>query len=101
MTEGRSTMSIQPKIWLPWLGLCLFGNNRYVHVLILLFSSSYNGVQASIDQQSAPYMQALLERYPIGNSPLFPEKRIYSNNDHYWELNDLRLRLWAVSIVRN
>lgn len=44
-------------------------------------------------------MNILLERYAIGNSPLFPNKRIYSDGDRHFELNDLRLRVWAVGMV--
>jgi hypothetical protein len=57
--------------------------------------------QASIDNASASHMNELLERYPMGNNPLFgPTKRIFSNGDRHWELNDLRLRLWGVAKVR-
>jgi len=45
-------------------------------------------------------MTALLERYKIGGCALFPTKRIYSSNGRYWELTDMRLRLWAVAMVR-
>jgi hypothetical protein len=56
--------------------------------------------QASIDHASASHMNELLERYPMGNNPLFgPTKRIFSNGDRHWELNDLRLRLWGVAKV--
>jgi hypothetical protein len=57
--------------------------------------------QASIDHASASHMNELLEHYPMGNNPLFgPNKRIFSNGDRHWELNDLRLRLWGVAKVR-
>jgi hypothetical protein len=57
--------------------------------------------QASIDYALASHMNELLERYPMGNNPLFgPTKCIFSNGDHHWELNDLRLWLWGVAKVR-
>jgi hypothetical protein len=46
-------------------------------------------------------MATLLERYKIGGCALFPAKRIYSSNGRYWELTDMRLRLWAVAMVCN
>ncbi|KAJ7100548.1 hypothetical protein C8R44DRAFT_747582 [Mycena epipterygia] len=49
----------------------------------------------SIRQQ---ILNELLERYPIDNSPLFPVKRIYHNETGYFDLNDVRLRVWAVHV---
>ncbi|KAJ7460444.1 hypothetical protein B0H11DRAFT_2198948 [Mycena galericulata] len=52
---------------------------------------------AGIDAASNPHLQELLERYPVDNSPLFPGKRIYHNETGYFELNDIKLRVWAVA----
>ncbi|KIJ05854.1 hypothetical protein PAXINDRAFT_158910, partial [Paxillus involutus ATCC 200175] len=42
------------------------------------------------------------ERYPIGNHPLFPGKRIYAAKEKdFWELSPLRLDVWASAILYN
>jgi hypothetical protein len=55
--------------------------------------------QAGIDARSAPHMDTLLAKYPVGSSHLFPNKRVYTDGGRHWELNDMRLRIWAVAMV--
>lgn len=44
----------------------------------------------------APLIQRLQDRYPINNvASIFPGKRMYSRDGHYWELNNIRLQAWA------
>ncbi|KAJ7037749.1 hypothetical protein C8F04DRAFT_1256631 [Mycena alexandri] len=51
----------------------------------------------SIDKASSTELNELLEAYPINNNPLFPGKRILHNTTGYFELTDIRLRVWAVA----
>ncbi|KAL6300586.1 hypothetical protein BKA93DRAFT_752551 [Sparassis latifolia] len=56
--------------------------------------------KASLDTLMAPRLAELREKYPVGNSFLFPGKRIYRNDSsHYWELTDLRLQVSGKAIV--
>ncbi|KAJ7934890.1 hypothetical protein B0H13DRAFT_2305347 [Mycena leptocephala] len=50
---------------------------------------------ASIDAASSQDLNELLEEYPIDNNPLFPGKCIYHNETGYFDLTDIRLRIWA------
>ncbi|KAA1469054.1 hypothetical protein DENSPDRAFT_834586 [Dentipellis sp. KUC8613] len=51
-----------------------------------------------LDASSKLAFEALCECYPVGNNALFPGKRIYSKGNQYWELTDMRLRVWASHI---
>ncbi|KAJ7443369.1 hypothetical protein FB451DRAFT_1413706 [Mycena latifolia] len=55
---------------------------------------------AGIDNASNEPFNALLDKYPVDNSPLFPGKRIYHNETGYFDLTDIRLRVWAVAIAK-
>ena len=48
---------------------------------------------------AAQHLEALQQRYPIGNNPLFPGKRIYQDGSRYWDLTGLKLQVWSTSIV--
>lgn len=57
--------------------------------------------QESLNRTNAPLIEQLRLKYPIGADPRFPTKRIYSADDgRSWELNDIRLQVWAVHLVR-
>jgi hypothetical protein len=56
-------------------------------------------IQESLNRANAPTIEQLRERYPIGNDPQFPDKRVYSDGHRSWELNDIRLQVWAAAIV--
>jgi len=58
-------------------------------------------VQDSIDGSAAPNRVLLEEKYKIGKCPRFPDIRVYEKDGRYWELNDFRLRIWAVNMVRH
>ncbi|KAI0061308.1 hypothetical protein BV25DRAFT_1826785 [Artomyces pyxidatus] len=49
-----------------------------------------------LDAGSEEALDQLKEKFPVGNCPKFPEMRVYAKDGIYWELNDLRLRVWAV-----
>ncbi|KAJ7483125.1 hypothetical protein B0H11DRAFT_1914864 [Mycena galericulata] len=51
----------------------------------------------SIDNASNKEMNELLEAYPIDNNSLFPGKRIYHNETGYFDLTDIKLRVWAIA----
>ncbi|KAJ7191723.1 hypothetical protein GGX14DRAFT_481105, partial [Mycena pura] len=51
----------------------------------------------SIDTASNDDLNELLEAYPVNNHPLFPGKRIFQNEAGFFDLNDIRLRVWAVA----
>ncbi|KAJ6465258.1 hypothetical protein DFH09DRAFT_1381957 [Mycena vulgaris] len=55
---------------------------------------------AGIDSASNEQFNQLLEKYPINNSPLFPGKRIYHNETGYFDLTDIKLRVWAVAMAK-
>ncbi|KAJ7452598.1 hypothetical protein FB451DRAFT_1409284 [Mycena latifolia] len=55
---------------------------------------------AGIDNTSNEPFNALLDVYPVDNSPLFPGKRIYHNETGYFDPTDIRLRVWVVAIVK-
>ena len=54
-----------------------------------------------MSRRSAIHVEALRERYPIGNDASQPTVRIYQDGDRAWELTELRLKVWAAGIVRN
>ncbi|KAJ7934475.1 hypothetical protein B0H13DRAFT_1855083 [Mycena leptocephala] len=57
---------------------------------------------ATLDVSAAPVMEDLREKYPVGNHPSFPNKRIVTDPklpDRHWELTDIRIRVWAAHIV--
>jgi hypothetical protein len=56
-------------------------------------------MKAEMTKNATKYIPELEEKYPIGNSPLFPGKRVYENKECYWELTYLRLQIWAHAIV--
>ena len=58
-------------------------------------------VQDSIDGSAAPNRALLEEKYTIGRCSKFPDIRVYEKDGRYWELNDFRLRIWAVNMVRH
>ncbi|EPQ54981.1 hypothetical protein GLOTRDRAFT_129290 [Gloeophyllum trabeum ATCC 11539] len=51
---------------------------------------------AGLDVATSPGLTVLREHYPIGRCPLFPNIHVYKSGDNHWELNDLRLQIWAV-----
>ncbi|KAJ7694702.1 hypothetical protein B0H14DRAFT_3659967 [Mycena olivaceomarginata] len=55
-----------------------------------------NKLRAGIDNASNPHFNELLERYPVDNHPSFPGKRIFHNEMGYFDLNDVKLRVWAI-----
>jgi hypothetical protein len=57
--------------------------------------------QESLNRTNGPLIDQLRLKYPIGADPRFPMKHIYSADDgRSWELNDIRLQVWAVHLVR-
>ncbi|KAF7326887.1 putative proline-rich protein [Mycena venus] len=57
----------------------------------------------SLDEATAPVMEELHDRYKIGNHLAFPNKRVVTSHTHpdrHWELNDIRLRVWAANILQ-
>ena len=60
-------------------------------------------LQASINEQSRGEQQALLDHYPIGNVPHLDNNKRYwkqLSTGHYFELNTLRIGVWANAMVR-
>ncbi|KAJ6531364.1 hypothetical protein DFH09DRAFT_1370535 [Mycena vulgaris] len=55
---------------------------------------------AGIDNSSNPYFVQLIEAYPVDNCPLFPGKRIYHNETGYFDLTDIKLRVWSVACAK-
>ncbi|KDR71134.1 hypothetical protein GALMADRAFT_102840 [Galerina marginata CBS 339.88] len=55
------------------------------------------------NQVVGPAVKQLEEKYPIGNHPRFPGKRVFtdSSTGWAWDLTDVRLNIWATHIVRN
>jgi hypothetical protein len=58
-----------------------------------------NLLQDVLRQDSAKEVAELQRRYPIGNHPLFPDKRIYAKGGLFWDLSPVRLDVWAAAIV--
>jgi hypothetical protein len=57
--------------------------------------------QDCLNRTNAPLIEQLRLKYPIGADPRFPMKRIYAADDgRCWELNDIRLQVWAFHWVR-
>jgi hypothetical protein len=55
--------------------------------------------QVAIDTASKDDLNELLEHYPVDNHPLFPRKHIFHNETGFFDLTDMRLRVWAVAKV--
>ncbi|KAJ7808623.1 hypothetical protein B0H13DRAFT_1928427 [Mycena leptocephala] len=51
----------------------------------------------AIDTASKDDLNELLEHYPVDNHPLFPGKCIFHNETGFFDLTDMRLRVWAVA----
>lgn len=48
------------------------------------------------------FIEQLREKYRIGGDPHFPNKCVYTSGDgRSWELNDLRVQVWAHHLVRH
>lgn len=59
-------------------------------------------IQASLDASAAPVMEELRQKYLIGDDPDFPDKRVVvdpKDSKRLWDLNDIRIRVWAAQIV--
>ena len=58
----------------------------------------------AIESGSAPYLEQLHMQYPVGNSEIWPGRRIYkrmvAGKIFYWDLDAVRLRIWASALVR-
>jgi hypothetical protein len=54
-----------------------------------------------MSRRSAIHVEALRERYPIGNDASQLTIHIYQDRERAWELTELRLKFWAAGIVRN
>ncbi|KAJ7750169.1 hypothetical protein B0H14DRAFT_3513460 [Mycena olivaceomarginata] len=52
---------------------------------------------SKIDASSNKELNELLEKYPIDNNPLFTGKRIFHNETGYFDLSDIKLRVWVVA----
>ncbi|KAJ3500782.1 hypothetical protein NLJ89_g9638 [Agrocybe chaxingu] len=57
--------------------------------------------QAVIGQNNAEVIEQLRQRYPVGANPLFPNKRVYTSEGRSWELNNMRLQVWAIHLAAN
>lgn len=57
--------------------------------------------QKSFDTLHQAEMQLLLDTYPVGNSQLFPDKRIYKQpgTGYLFELGTIQLSSWASHMV--
>ncbi|KAI6150461.1 hypothetical protein BKA82DRAFT_4352310 [Pisolithus tinctorius] len=53
----------------------------------------------SLRNRSANELKELQDKYPVGNHPRFPNKRIYASGGLFWELTPLRLQIWANAIA--
>jgi len=58
---------------------------------------------AAIQTDSSGYLKELQEQYPTGNCSLWPDQRTYSRSTggkvSYWQLNTLRLQIWANALA--
>lgn len=52
-----------------------------------------------LQNQAGSELKQLEERYPIGNHPHFPAKRIYTSGGLFWELTPIHLQVWASAIA--
>lgn len=57
----------------------------------------------TFDKAVASHMDALLEKYPLNNHPLYPNMRVYHDTTMkaFFELNETRLKIWASHLVRS
>ncbi|KAG1731084.1 uncharacterized protein EDB91DRAFT_1252336 [Suillus paluster] len=53
----------------------------------------------ALQQDSAREVAELQHHYPIGNHPLFPDKHIYAKGGLFWDLNPVRLNVWAAAMT--
>ncbi|EDQ99206.1 uncharacterized protein LACBIDRAFT_316809 [Laccaria bicolor S238N-H82] len=51
--------------------------------------------QQVVCEGTSAFLEKLRLKYPIGSDPRFPDKRVYSSGSDVWELNGLRLQVWA------
>ena len=56
-------------------------------------------MQAAIGNSNAGLLEQLRRKYPIGSDPRWPNKRIHTSDGRSWDLNDLRLQVWAHHLV--
>ncbi|KAG1766256.1 hypothetical protein EDD22DRAFT_844993 [Suillus occidentalis] len=61
-------------------------------------SMSHKAQINAMRQESTKEVVELEHCYPIGNHPLFPNKRIYVKNGMFWELTSLHLNVWGATI---
>jgi hypothetical protein len=55
--------------------------------------------QAAIARDTAHIVEELKAKYYIGKCSVFPDRHIYQHGSRFWELDGLRLQIWAVAIV--
>jgi len=48
---------------------------------------------------TAAFFKKLCLKYPIRSDLCFPDKQVYSSGSDVWELNSLRLQVWASHLV--
>ncbi|KAF8165967.1 hypothetical protein B0H34DRAFT_780604 [Crassisporium funariophilum] len=52
--------------------------------------------KAVIGTGNAPFVEKIRQKYPVGHDVRWPTKRVYTSADgRSWELNDLRMQVWA------
>lgn len=69
--------------------------------MILKFDYSHCPLQATLDRASKPKLDIVMEAYPVGNNPMYPNKRIFTNRKgDSFELNDTRLSTWAAHLAQ-
>lgn len=57
--------------------------------------------QANLSDRSSDARDKLVARYPTGAHPEFPTKAVYKDpNGRFFELTDLRLKVWSAHMVR-
>ncbi|KAH6905072.1 hypothetical protein BKA70DRAFT_1225861 [Coprinopsis sp. MPI-PUGE-AT-0042] len=69
------------------------------------FDGSAKATMSSMIDYNNEHLGTLQKKYPAGSHPRFPGKRILVLNvagqDHYLELTDLRLKIWAMKLSAN
>ncbi|KAF8955172.1 hypothetical protein BDZ97DRAFT_1765296 [Flammula alnicola] len=54
---------------------------------------------AAIETKSVDHLHDLKAQYPVNNhAALFPGKRVFHQKGSYWDLTDLKLKIWANSL---
>ncbi|CAA7264084.1 unnamed protein product [Cyclocybe aegerita] len=61
--------------------------------------SSVREQKAVIGHANTGVIEQLRQLYPVGSNPLYPTKRVYTADGCSWELNDLRLQVWAMHLM--